>query len=146
MTADNAPQAHLPSLRARLADQLTGHTATPWHVCFSPDSRLLLTGAEDDSARRYEIGLWEVERRSLIRLLAIPGYSLTFAPDGRTIAFGTVDRGCVLLVDLQGRVLGELRGHERNAVGIAFSPDGSLRATGDTAGHVRLWDVRTRAL
>lgn len=146
MNNNAVPALRLPRLRAHLAGQLAGHTVPPTQARFSPDGRLLVTGAEDDAGRRLEIGVWDVAQRSLMRLLDTPGYSPTFAPDGQTIAFGTPTGGRVVFTDLLGAVVGELSGHARNAVGIVFSPDGMLLATGDSAGQVRLWDVASRTL
>ena len=36
----------------------------------------------------------------------------------------------------------ELRGHDQGALGLRFSPDGSLLASGGYGSHVKIWDVR----
>ncbi len=143
---DGASAHERPRLRARLAGALRGHAAAPTRARFSADGRLLISGAEDGANHRYEIALWDVERRALLRMFDTPGYSPTFAPDAQTIAFGAIEGGRVLLADLEGQIVGELHGQANNAVGIVFSPDGSLLAVGDTAGQVRLWEVAKRRI
>src|SRR5262249_14321548 len=76
---------------------------------------------------------------------------MAFAPDGKLLAAG--ERWKVLLYDTATgkpeRVL-EKEGPRVRVGCLAFSPDGTLLAvgkgTGDTAGAVELWDVKTGAL
>src|SRR5262249_19709898 len=65
-------------------------------------------------------------------------FSLTFAPDGKTLACGFSDRSCVLDIST-GRVLHRLS--DRPIV-MAFSPDGKTLVA--NMGHrFRLWDATT---
>jgi WD40 repeat protein len=76
---------------------------------------------------------------------------MAFAPDGKLLAAG--EGGKVLLYDTATgkpeRVL-EKKGPKVRISCLAFSPDGRLLAvgkgTGDTAGDVELWDVKTGEL
>jgi WD40 repeat protein len=66
---------------------------------------------------------------------------LAFSPDGALLAAGGV------LVDAaDGRVLRVLRGHVAPVTGVAFSPGGTLLATGSFDGTARIWDVATGAV
>ncbi len=75
--------------------------------------------------------------------------SVTFAPDGRTLATGSKD-STVILWDLTdpvaSRRLGQpLTGHSKPVNSVAFTPDGRTLATGSDDNTVILWDVTDRA-
>ncbi|MFV0132931.1 WD40 repeat domain-containing protein [Streptomyces sp. HMX87] len=77
------------------------------------------------------------------------GSSVSFAPDGRTLASGGHD-GTVRLWDTAGprpgAPLGEPLRFPAGTVGaVAFSPDGAVLAVSGDGGGIRLWDVRDRA-
>ncbi len=108
---------------------------------FSPDGSILATGNANDE----KIQLWDVSTGTLHKTLPGAVYSVSFSPDGHTLATGSWD-GTIRLRDVvTGKVrqsLGwELWGDIRN---VRFSPDGSTLAVvsydDDT---VRLSDVTT---
>ena len=71
--------------------------------------------------------------------------SVTFSPDGGTVAVGA-EHGLVVLADSDtGRVRQVLdhRPHMVRVLTVCFSPDGTLVASGDDEGTVRLWDATT---
>ncbi|KAM3104714.1 TIR domain-containing protein, partial [Phormidesmis sp. 146-33] len=72
-------------------------------------------------------------------------HSVSFSPDGKTLATGSYDN-TVKLWDLQGRELQTLKGHSERVNSVSFSPDGKTLATGSYDNTVKLWDLQGREL
>ena len=69
--------------------------------------------------------------------------SVTFSPDGTTLASGSWDN-TVKLWDVATRTnIATLEGHKRDVTSVSFSPDGTLLASGSADATVKLWDVGT---
>lgn len=143
-----------------------GAPSTDLHVAISADGALIAYARDGQRTAR----VWDVRRHRQVRRLHAPhgaGYSVAFTPDSAALAFGTV------LWDLRtGRQLGQVdafvtqfgRGgryldglddlrlntigrpapsqHLTGAV-ARLSPDGTIVATGDRAGVIRLYDAAT---
>ena len=70
-------------------------------------------------------------------------YSVSFSPDGQTLASGSWD-GTVRIWDVNtGRQLRTLTGHMQPVNSVSFSSDGQKIATGSDDETVRLWDANT---
>jgi WD40 repeat protein len=119
---------------------LTGHTNWVRSVAFSPDSRMLASGSEDNT-----ITLWDVVTGQPIGQ-PLNGHtnavlSVAFSPDGRTLASGSYRT--IILWDLTAhQPLGQpLTGYSDWVRSVAFSPDGQTLASGSADGAIILWDV-----
>jgi WD40 repeat protein len=69
-------------------------------------------------------------------------HTLTFSPDGRTLASVSGRATVVKLWDLDTRkVRDELSGHRHRIAAVAFSPDSTLAATATSGGQIWLWNL-----
>ena len=73
-------------------------------------------------------------------------YSVTFSPDGKTLAAGVTD-GTVwlwnLAVPAHPSLMATINGPNGHVYSVAFSPSGGMVAAGSADGTVRLWDTTT---
>ena len=72
-----------------------------------------------------------------------PVNCLAISPDGRYMVGGGVKCQCgtLLIWDLQSfKRIAAVEGGKELLACLAFSPDGQVLATGDSAGLVRMWD------
>ncbi len=122
--------------------RLKGHTNALSALAFTPDSKTLASGAQDDTVIR----LWDVgAARELRRLEGHTGWirSLAFSPDGTILASGSSDKTVILWDVATGQPVRTLTGHTDFLGNIAFSPDGATLASVSRDGTARLWEVAT---
>ena len=149
-------EARLPSISGntvQMRDVTTGEKRTTVsvqtqhvaNVVFAPDGNTIATARKRDNT----VYLWDTatgkSKGTLERIGKGSVQSFVFAPDGNTIATaGGWNDNVVQLWDAQtGAHKTTLSGHTQEVNSIAYSPDGSIIASGSKDGMVRLWDVAT---
>ncbi len=103
-------------------------------VAFSRDGRFVVTAANDQTAR-----IWNVEPGETVQILG--GHArwvqwAGFSPDGRLVATAGSEGGVRVFDAKSGKRLGSVDGD----TAAAFSPDGRLLAT-YAGGSLRLWET-----
>ena len=117
---------------------LRGQKDTVDSVVFSPDARLLASGAADGT-----VALWDAVLGKQVAKFAVGGavHSVAFSPDGGLLAAAGDDQRITLIAPAGGQTVAVLDGHPANLDEVAFSPDGRLLAAAGGDGRVTLWDV-----
>ena len=67
--------------------------------------------------------------------------SVAFAPDGKTLAVGSLSAEARIFDSAKGELRTAFGGHGKAARSVAFSPDGTVLAVGTYEGIIKLWDV-----
>ncbi len=120
---------------------LQGHTFRVTSVSFSPDGTTLASAAWGDATVR----LWDVGTRQQIGILEDDHGGV------RSVAFSSTDGGLlasagwrVKLWDVTTRELIGTLGEPQGFRSVAFSPDGSILASGTQETGTQVWEVATR--
>src|SRR5882724_3203464 len=107
-------------------------------IQFSRDGRTIA------SSSTSSIEIWDAATGQVIKQLK--GHtdfvnSLTFCPDGKTLASGSFDQTLRLWDLATGKEVHQLKGAEKGIAYIAVSPNGKMLASGGYDKTIRLWDV-----
>lgn len=106
-------------------------------LAFASDGKTLATSGERTT------DLWNTYTGEQIVTLNIPAHSGAFAPDGKIFAIGEKNNNKTISLWNLARQerIATLKGHEYIIYQLAFSPDGTILASGDAGGVIRLWEL-----
>lgn len=104
-------------------------------VGFSHDGRTVAVSAGDEGS----MSLWDVETREQTASLGDGGWFLSFSSDGSRLIYGSAIR------EVETGETTLLEGFSSAITSAAFSQDGTMVATGEEDGTIRLWDPETGA-
>ena len=115
------------------------HTGVIQTTAFSPDGKLLVTGAMDGRTI-----LWDYASRTVVgRLVGHHGPILTaeFSPDGHYLVSGG-DDSTVRLWDVASRSqVTILHGHQKGVISVAFTPDGRSILSSSKDHTIKVWET-----
>jgi WD40 repeat protein len=108
-------------------------------VAFSPDSKHIVTGSYDNTAR-----IWDVTTGKEIKTLrGHEGYiwSVAFSPDGKRIVSASYDHTARVWDVNTGEEIFILSGHTDEIWSASFSPDGKHIVTASNDQTARIWNA-----
>lgn len=109
-------------------------------VAFSPDGTKFVVGNNNKFSSIYDLNGKEISK-----LIGHQGYilAIAYAPNGKTILTGSVDKTAKLWDAASGNLLKNFEGHTGMVSAIAVSPDGKYMITSSKDGSVKLWDINS---
>lgn len=125
-------------------DEDLGHSDVIDGLAFSPDSKLLASGSDDETAR-----IWEVDTGKSVAVLRFHARhvnSVSFSSDGSRLAAASTDETISIWKQKSPGDWGShpyqvLRGHTGLIWSVAFAPNSSLLVSAGNDNSLRIWDT-----
>lgn len=137
-----APTSAKPKEKSQVeVHDIKGHRGELNDVAYSPDGKLIASGATDGTVR-----IWSRESASELRKMQGDDESVlcvAFSPTGRQLAAGGMGGRVKIWDTATGKELRDIEAHSDYVRDVAFSPDGRYLATGGDDTLVRTFDART---
>ena len=120
-------------------DTLIGHTNVIYGIAFK-DNGTLISGSPDDTLRAWNVTTgrqrWEKDVGNEVRAVALPSH------DPHFIAYGGENNHDIRMrYSDDGDWRGDVAGHTKTVLSLAFKPNSYLLASGSKDKTIRIWDV-----
>lgn len=113
-------------------------------VAFSPDGRML-AAATSSGLRIWSSTDWGTATPILINRASEGNYAVAFSPDGKRVAAGSVLKGVLVWQDPAGAQFWQ-SGTADSIDSVAFSRNGTLVASANEYGDIKIWNANSGAL
>ncbi len=147
LAAGGHKDVRLVSAQGKPLETLAGHAGVVRAVAFSRDGKRL-AAAGGIAARKGEVKLWDVEKRTVVATFAGHDdciYAVAFSPDGALVATASYDKLIKLWDAATGNEVRTLKDHIDAVYALAFTPDGKRLVSGGADRTVKIWDPATGA-
>jgi WD40 repeat protein/tetratricopeptide (TPR) repeat protein len=126
------------------SNRLEGFKSAVKQINFSPDSKMIATVSEDDTAQLWSIDGSEIpfDKRQKVTATST-SFSPSFSPDGKLLATAGKD-GKVILWHIDNRKITywkTLPAHTDSVTNVSFSPNGKMLATAGEDKTVKIWSI-----
>jgi len=145
----SAETAHSSGARPELLIQ-NGHSEGIISLAWSPDSTMLATGSEDQTAKIWEMPSGKVKDTLVGHRLKegnlvyyTPVTALAWSPDGQSLATGSKDGNIIIWNVKTGKKKSVLSGQAEQINGIGFSADGKCLVSGGEDNTIRFWNLQS---
>jgi WD40 repeat protein/serine/threonine protein kinase len=122
-----------------------GHTSAVKNVAFSPDGRLVASGAGDIArSQPGEVKVWLAESGQEVFSLhghTDPIYGVAFSPNGKRLVSASQDHTVKIWDSRTGQETLTIHAHADTVRAVVFSPDGQRLATACVDGEIKIWDA-----
>ncbi len=143
-------------LASETAIRNISHPNTVNSVAYNKDGTVLATGCGDGQIRLFDVAKGALTK-AIVAHAGLPNqpaaiYTVAFSPDGKSILSGSFDQSLKLWNVADGKLIREFKaykektfekGHQEAVLCAAFSPDGTLIASGSLDRTIKIWNVAT---
>jgi len=139
LPVDRQGDALPPGALARLGTLRLRHGGQVYAVAYSPDGKILASGARDKVIR-----LWDATTRKELRQLH--GHqngimAIAFSPEGKRLISASEDKTLRLWDVATGTAIGQFQGHEAAVTAVVMHSDGKTIISAGLDKTIRFWEV-----